>query len=135
MHGSGNDGHTAILVGAARYLAQTRNFDGTAVLICQPAEEGRCGDKAMMEDGLFDTSPGDAIYALHNWPGLKPGTVGINPGPMMAAADRFEITITGRGGHGAHPYQTIDPVTIAGHVITALQTIVSPNVKDRKSVV
>src|SRR3546814_17786300 len=87
---SGHDGHTAILVGAARYLAQTRNFDGTAVLIFQPAEEGRGGAKAMMEDGLFDTFPCDAIYALHNWTGLKPGTVGINPGPMMAAADRFE---------------------------------------------
>ena len=89
----------------------------------------------MMEDGLFDTFPCDAIYALHNWPGLKPGTIGINPGPMMAAADRFEILITGRGGHGAHPYQTIDPVTIAGQIITALQTIVSRNVNPLDSAV
>ncbi|OZI47013.1 peptidase M20 [Bordetella genomosp. 5] len=135
MHGCGHDGHTAILVGAARYLAKTRNFDGTAVLIFQPAEEGRGGAKAMIDDGLFDTYPCDAIYALHNWPGLRPGTVGVNPGPMMAAADRFEITIQGRGGHGAHPYQTIDPVTVAGHLITALQTIVSRNVNPLDSAV
>ncbi|ANN76708.1 M20 aminoacylase family protein [Bordetella flabilis] len=135
MHGCGHDGHTAVLLGAARYLAQTRNFDGTAVLIFQPAEEGRGGAKAMMEDGLFDTFPCDAIYALHNWPGLPPGTIGINPGPMMAAADRFEIVINGRGGHGAHPYQTIDPVLTAGHLITALQSIVARNVNPLDSAV
>lgn len=135
MHGCGHDGHTAVLLGAARYLAQTRNFDGTAVLIFQPAEEGRGGAKAMMEDGLFDTFPCDAIYALHNWPGLPPGTIGINPGPMMAAADRFEIVICGRGGHGAHPYQTIDPVVVAGHLITALQSIVARNVNPLDSAV
>jgi hippurate hydrolase len=135
MHGCGHDGHTAILLGAARYLAQTRNFDGCAVLIFQPAEEGRGGAKAMMEDGLFDTFPCDAIYALHNWPGLPPGTIGINPGPMMAAADRFEIVINGRGGHGAHPYQTIDPVVVAGHLITALQTVVARNINPLDSAV
>jgi hippurate hydrolase len=135
MHGCGHDGHTAVLLGAARYLAQTRNFDGSAVLIFQPAEEGRGGAKAMMEDGLFDTFPCDAIYALHNWPGLPPGTVGINPGPMMAAADRFEIVIDGRGGHGAHPYQTIDPVVVAAHLITALQSIVARNVNPLDSAV
>ncbi|HTK01864.1 MAG TPA: M20 aminoacylase family protein [Bordetella sp.] len=135
MHGCGHDGHTAVLLGAARYLAQTRNFDGSAVLIFQPAEEGRGGAKAMMEDGLFDTFPCDAIYALHNWPGLPPGTIGINPGPMMAAADRFEIIIDGRGGHGAHPYQTIDPVVVAGHLITALQSIVARNVNPLDSAV
>ncbi|OZI62195.1 M20 aminoacylase family protein [Bordetella genomosp. 11] len=135
MHGCGHDGHTAVLLGAARYLVQTRNFDGTAVLIFQPAEEGRGGAKAMMEDGLFDTFPCDAIYALHNWPGLPPGTIGINPGPMMAAADRFEIVINGRGGHGAHPYQTIDPVVVAGHLITALQSIVARNINPLDSAV
>jgi hippurate hydrolase len=128
MHACGHDGHITVLIGAARYLAQTRNFDGTVVLIFQPAEEGRGGAQAMLDDGLFKQFPCDAIYALHNWPGLKPGMIGVNPGPMMAAADRFEIVIEGWGGHGAHPYQTIDPITVAGHLITALQSIVSRNV-------
>ena len=128
MHGCGHDGHTAIMIGVAKYLAKTRNFDGTAVLIFQPAEEGLGGAKAMIEDGLFDTFPCNAIYAMHNWPGLPAGTIGINPGPMMAAADRFEIVIEGKGGHGAHPYQTIDPILVAAHIITAAQAIVSRNV-------
>jgi hippurate hydrolase len=135
MHGCGHDGHTAILLGAARYLSKTRNFDGTAVLIFQPAEEGLGGARAMIEDGLFDTFPVNALYALHNWPGLAPGKVGINPGPMMAAADRFEIVIEGKGGHGAHPYLTIDPVLVAGHIITATQSIVSRNVNPLDSAV
>lgn len=129
MHGCGHDGHTAMLVGAARYLAATRNFDGTAVLIFQPGEEGYAGARAMMEDGLFDRFPVQAVYGMHNWPAMRPGTVGLNAGPMMAAADRVTIEVSGRGGHGAHPYQTIDPVVVAAHIITAIQSIVSRNVR------
>ena len=129
MHGCGHDGHTAMLVGAARYLAQTRRFDGTAVLIFQPGEEGFAGAKAMMDDGLFERFPVQAVYGMHNWPQMAPGTIGINPGPMMAAADRISIEITGKGGHGGHAYMTVDPVVVAAHIITAVQSIVSRNVR------
>ena len=135
MHGCGHDGHTAMLVGAARYLAETRHFDGTAVLIFQPGEEGYAGAKAMIEDGLFERFPVQAVYGMHNWPSMRPGTIGINPGPMMAAADRITIEITGRGGHGAHAYQTVDPVLVAAHIITAVQSIVSRNVRPIDSAV
>ena len=129
MHGCGHDGHTAMLVGAARYLAETRRFDGTAVLIFQPGEEGYAGARVMIEEGLFERFPVDAVFAMHNWPGMQPGTIGLNAGPMMAAADRVTIEIIGRGGHGAHAYQTVDPVLVAAHIITAAQSIVSRNVR------
>jgi amidohydrolase len=128
MHGCGHDGHTTMLLAAARYLHETRDFDGTVYLIFQPGEEGHAGAKAMIRDGLFERFPAEQVYALHNWPALPAGRIGMRAGPMMAAADRIEIVIDGRGGHGAHPHAAIDPVLVAGHIITAAQSIVSRNV-------
>lgn len=128
MHACGHDGHTTMLLGAARYLAETRNFNGTLNLIFQPAEEGQGGAQAMLDDGLFERFPCDAIFGLHNSPDQPAGKIGVISGPAMAAADLFTVHIEGQGGHGAHPYLTRDPVVIAAQLITALQTIVSRNV-------
>ena len=127
MHACGHDGHTAMLIGAARYLAETRQFDGTAVLIFQPGEEGYAGARAMMQDGLFDRFPCEQIYAQHNSPDIPLGVIGVTPGPMQAAADSIRIHILGKGGHGARPHQSVDPVLVAAHIITAAQSVVSRN--------
>jgi len=128
MHACGHDGHTAILLGAAKYLAETRNFDGTVHFIFQPAEEGGGGGDAMVKDGLFERFPCDGVYGLHNMPDQPKGTFHIKSGPLMASADGALVTIHGKGGHAAHPQRSIDPLMIGVQLHVALQTIVSRNV-------